>query len=213
MKEHGGDLVEQLPAVHKLLPWPLLHIFNLSPGLHSLLLLAEQACGHFLMPFWTFFLATLLGKGVIKVNCQSLLLVALFMKSSRDSLMEAVERFLPARLPGLQLPHSLAEELRRVVERSISKYQAGIMSASSTHAAQPGLLQRARASLRDPVALRAWLYQLLPDTIAEAWAVFLFTVILVFAVSCVENLAQSCKATEDAKRVKAALAADERRHN
>ncbi len=27
-------------------------------------------CGHFLMPFWTFFGATFLGKAVVKVNMQ-----------------------------------------------------------------------------------------------------------------------------------------------
>lgn len=35
-------------------------------------------CGAFLMPFWEFFGATLIGKGVIKVSGQSLFFVALF---------------------------------------------------------------------------------------------------------------------------------------
>lgn len=42
--------------------WPLL-----SPGI---------CCGHFLMPFWTFFGATLIGKAVIKVNMQAGMLVS-----------------------------------------------------------------------------------------------------------------------------------------
>lgn len=33
--------------------------------------IAGICCGHFLMPFWTFFGATLIGKAVIKVNMQS----------------------------------------------------------------------------------------------------------------------------------------------
>jgi uncharacterized membrane protein YdjX (TVP38/TMEM64 family) len=35
-------------------------------------------CGHFQMPFWEFLGATLIGKGVIKVNGQSLFFTALF---------------------------------------------------------------------------------------------------------------------------------------
>jgi hypothetical protein len=36
------------------------------------------------MPFWTFFLATLLGKGVVKVNGQNLVFVAFFMRATRE---------------------------------------------------------------------------------------------------------------------------------
>ena len=34
-------------------------------------------CGHFLMPFWTFFLATFIGKAVIRNSYQSILYVVL----------------------------------------------------------------------------------------------------------------------------------------
>jgi len=39
-------------------------------------------CGHFLMPFWTFFVATALGKGVIKVFMQACFFVTLFSEHS-----------------------------------------------------------------------------------------------------------------------------------
>ncbi len=35
-------------------------------------------CGHFLMPFWTFFGATLIGKAVVRNTYQSLFMVAIF---------------------------------------------------------------------------------------------------------------------------------------
>lgn len=57
-------------------------------GFYGILLLASWpnaafdlcgiCCGAFLMPFWEFFGATLIGKGVIKVSGQSLFFVALF---------------------------------------------------------------------------------------------------------------------------------------
>lgn len=39
-------------------------------------------CGAFLMPFWEFFGATLIGKGVFKVSGQALFFVALFRWAS-----------------------------------------------------------------------------------------------------------------------------------
>lgn len=36
------------------------------------------ACGHFLMPFWTFFGATYIGKALIKINLQSAVILMLF---------------------------------------------------------------------------------------------------------------------------------------
>lgn len=57
-------------------------------GFYGILLLASWpnaafdlcgiCCGAFMMPFWEFFGATLIGKGVIKVSGQSLFFVALF---------------------------------------------------------------------------------------------------------------------------------------
>lgn len=57
-------------------------------GFYGILLLASWpnaafdlcgiCCGAFMMPFWEFFAATLIGKGVIKVSGQSLFFVALF---------------------------------------------------------------------------------------------------------------------------------------
>jgi hypothetical protein len=42
--------------------------------------LAGICCGHFLIPFWTFFGATAIGKAVIKVHIQVLQCVSLFWK-------------------------------------------------------------------------------------------------------------------------------------
>jgi len=37
-----------------------------------------MCCGYLLMPFWTFFIATLIGKGIIKVNGQAVFFILLF---------------------------------------------------------------------------------------------------------------------------------------
>jgi len=42
--------------------------------------LAGLACGHFLVPFFTFFGATMIGKAVIKVSIQSFFIITIFNK-------------------------------------------------------------------------------------------------------------------------------------
>ncbi|KAB7505863.1 Vacuole membrane protein 1 [Armadillidium nasatum] len=52
--------------------------------------LAGITCGHFLVPFWTFFGATLIGKAVIKMHIQKLFVIIAF----NDSLLEKAVNFL-----------------------------------------------------------------------------------------------------------------------
>ena len=40
--------------------------------------LAGITCGHFKIPFWTFFLATFIGKAIIKVHLQVFFIIFLF---------------------------------------------------------------------------------------------------------------------------------------
>merc|ERR1711962_1226828 len=42
--------------------------------------LAGITCGHFLVPFWTFFGATLIGKAVIKMHIQKVFVILAFNK-------------------------------------------------------------------------------------------------------------------------------------
>ncbi|XP_041348146.1 vacuole membrane protein 1-like [Gigantopelta aegis] len=49
--------------------------------------LAGITCGHFLIPFWTFFGATLIGKAVIKMHIQKLFVIFLFSKEHVELLV------------------------------------------------------------------------------------------------------------------------------
>ncbi|RXG70098.1 Vacuole membrane protein 1 [Armadillidium vulgare] len=67
--------------------------------------LAGITCGHFLVPFWTFFGATLIGKAIIKMHIQKLFVIIAF----NDSLLEKAVNFLtylPIVGSGLQKPDS-----------------------------------------------------------------------------------------------------------
>merc|ERR1719238_347583 len=52
--------------------------------------LAGITCGHFLIPFWTFFGATAIGKGVIKVSMQAFFYVIVFSPSTLDYLKSVI---------------------------------------------------------------------------------------------------------------------------
>uniref|UniRef100_A0AAY4ECW9 Vacuole membrane protein 1 n=1 Tax=Denticeps clupeoides TaxID=299321 RepID=A0AAY4ECW9_9TELE len=74
--------------------------------------LAGITCGHFLVPFWTFFGATLIGKAVIKMHIQKLFVIITFSKHIVEqmvSLMGAV----PGVGPSLQKPFSEYLEAQR----------------------------------------------------------------------------------------------------
>lgn len=54
--------------------------------------LAGITCGHFLVKFWTFFGATLIGKAVIKMHIQQLFIIFLFSQHYLDSLFLLIQR-------------------------------------------------------------------------------------------------------------------------
>lgn len=53
--------------------------------------LAGITCGHFLIPFWTFFGATLIGKAVVKMHIQMVFIIFLFSKHH----IQSVVSYLP----------------------------------------------------------------------------------------------------------------------
>jgi len=87
-------------------------------------------CGHFLMPFWTFFSATLIGKGVIKVSGQACVLIVLFMDVYLDQLLHFLDIFIPKNIPI----HSFVEEALTKYRQSFHHHEGGPSSTSSSFA-------------------------------------------------------------------------------
>jgi hypothetical protein len=57
--------------------------------------LAGITCGHFSIPFWTFFGATVIGKAIIKVHLQSIFIILTFSKHQVDNILEIIQNNLP----------------------------------------------------------------------------------------------------------------------
>jgi len=73
-------------------------VFLLAAWPNAAFDMCGMCCGYLMMPFWTFFLATALGKGVVKVNLQAIVFVNLFGSGFFHVLATGVE----------SLNHSLA---------------------------------------------------------------------------------------------------------
>ena len=57
--------------------------------------LAGLTCGHFLIPFATFFGATFIGKALIKVSIQSFFVIIAFSEHHVENILKMVESSLP----------------------------------------------------------------------------------------------------------------------
>ncbi|CAG0894244.1 unnamed protein product [Cyprideis torosa] len=65
--------------------------------------LAGITCGHFLVPFWTFFGATLIGKAVVKMHIQMIFVIIAFNESLVESAVDMLGQ-LPVIGDNLQSP-------------------------------------------------------------------------------------------------------------
>ncbi|XP_050408673.1 vacuole membrane protein 1 isoform X2 [Patella vulgata] len=65
--------------------------------------LAGITCGHFLVPFWTFFGATLIGKAIIKMHIQKLFVIFLFSKHHVELVIHLF-KYIPLVGEKLQMP-------------------------------------------------------------------------------------------------------------
>jgi hypothetical protein len=166
-------------------------------------------CGHFLMPFWEFFGATLLGKGVIKVSGQAAFFIALFRRPSREAILDALERVLPARLPGMANGVTPAHALHCKINGAIADFQAGV--------AQRAAAARLAAGVPPPPAPRQWLAWPRKESkivsvpaaakCASPWSALVALAVLSFVRGVVEQIARAHAAEEDARAVAARVEA------
>jgi len=142
--------------------------FIRSRGFFGILLLAAYpnaafdlcgiCCGHSLMPFWEFFGATLIGKGVIKVSGQAAFFIAIFREGSRERVFNALEHALPSRLPLMQHfgmadggTTTPAQALRRWVNGGITDFQSGVAHRAKVASAAAAAAQRSNVFPASPL--------------------------------------------------------------
>ncbi|KNC82757.1 hypothetical protein SARC_04971 [Sphaeroforma arctica JP610] len=75
-------------------------------------------CGHFLMPFWTFFGATFIGKAIIKVNGQAVVFITLFSDKYTQRIVSFIDRISPGDM-------HLGDKLGRLLAAQRARFHDG----------------------------------------------------------------------------------------
>ena len=60
--------------------------------------LAGITCGHFLVPFWTFFGATVIGKAIVKMHIQKIFIIFIFSEHHVESLFNLIKVSTPCKI-------------------------------------------------------------------------------------------------------------------
>jgi membrane protein YqaA with SNARE-associated domain len=134
-------------------------------------------CGHFLMPFWTFFGATLIGKALIKVNLQAAFFITIFT----DAHLKSVEKFIGRVSPP---EWGLDSRVSEFLLECRKKFHTAHLKATADHASG-GSGDVSSASL-----------------LSQVGSVVMVLFIAYFAISCIEQFAQQHAAEEDEKTLK-----------
>ncbi|ETV90148.1 hypothetical protein H310_15016 [Aphanomyces invadans] len=135
-------------------------------------------CGHFQMPFWTFFSATLIGKALIKANLQAMFFVTIFT----DATLTEIEKFIAAITPE---SWELDQKVAQFLLECRHKFHAVADKAKVDHAAE--------GAAADSSSL-----------ISQAGGFIMVAFMAYFAISCIEQFAQQHAADEDEKTVEKA---------
>lgn len=90
----------KLILFHALQRWGFWAIVICASVPNPLFDLAGITCGHFLIPFWTFFGATFIGKALIKVQIQSCGVILAFSKDRLAWIIAQVEAIVPEMFAG-----------------------------------------------------------------------------------------------------------------
>ncbi|KAG5190834.1 hypothetical protein JKP88DRAFT_352527 [Tribonema minus] len=197
------DLMTKMKVwmVHFLQHHGFVGVFLMSAWPNMAFDLCGICCGHFLMPFWTFFGATLLGKAGVKVLLQAMFFTMLFTESALEHFMGVL---LQAMFFTMLFTESALEHFVDVI-RSVTPAQWGLgdlmhralvsgkaqFHVKKVHAGSAA----AKAKTSTPTGLAAQL--------KGAWQLVMFSFITFFAISCIEQFARMKAASLDAAHIEA----------
>ncbi|XP_069471214.1 vacuole membrane protein 1 isoform X2 [Ambystoma mexicanum] len=108
--------------------------------------LAGITCGHFLVPFWTFFGATLIGKAIIKMHIQKLFVIITFSKHIVEHMVSLIGA-VPGRAESPTAVRALAPPRAARVLTYAAPSCSGPRRDTLLHAAEGVLAQEPRSPL------------------------------------------------------------------
>ncbi|CAN0452083.1 unnamed protein product, partial [Phaeothamnion confervicola] len=108
-----------------------LGVFLMSAWPNMAFDLCGICCGHFLMSFWTFFGATLLGKAGVKVTLQTAFFVMLFSDHHLGNFIALIRRATPEAWGLGDLMHSALTQGKKRFHRGSGGDVAGAAAAAA----------------------------------------------------------------------------------
>ena len=136
-------------------------------------------CGTFMMPFWHFFGATFLGKGLIKAPCQGAVFSTVFSTGPRNAAVATVAGVFPASWGvGEFLTKGAAKAMDKIDGSKVIKGAVGKKATAAAAAAGVGSKGGVAGYLVGRLSL------------GMLWNWFITVVVVYFAASCVEQMAQ-----------------------
>eukprot|EP00928_Gymnodinium_smaydae_P072569 TRINITY_DN5590_c0_g1_i2.p1 TRINITY_DN5590_c0_g1~~TRINITY_DN5590_c0_g1_i2.p1 ORF type:complete len:519 (+),score=132.00 TRINITY_DN5590_c0_g1_i2:88-1644(+) len=135
-------------------------VFLLAAWPNAAFDMCGMACGYLLMPFWTFFIATALGKGVAKVNLQAAFFVNLFgsgffhmLLTLLDSLNATIHGFSGRDFGIRQLAEKGRTKLVNTFELQSRFSPEKLMPADTPHGLDLGAIRKLYAKSEDSHAI------------------------------------------------------------
>uniref|UniRef100_A0A7R9YAN0 VTT domain-containing protein n=1 Tax=Pinguiococcus pyrenoidosus TaxID=172671 RepID=A0A7R9YAN0_9STRA len=135
-------------------------------------------CGQTNLPFWTFFIATLLGKMAVKTTLQASCVVCAFNKSSLRQSLALIDAVTPDSLGVEAMVMGILEKGR---SRFTTKANGDVGIAAGSSATGGGV---------------DWAH-----IVSRGWALIMISVVLYFVVSCIEQCAHYHVNEKDRKQV------------
>jgi membrane protein YqaA with SNARE-associated domain len=149
-------------------------IFLLSAYPNAAFDLCGICCGHFQMPFWEFFGATLMGKGIVKVGGQTAFFVALFRKHSREVIL--------AWMDSAGVGNAIMHMIRQKIDYSIASFQSEVASSKRQSAWKPPW------NANTPNRLNSWIKRFLPKSV---WQWLVIAMMFFFVKNALEQIAKA----------------------
>lgn len=159
--------------------------------------LAGLTCGHFLIPFWTFFGATLIGKSLIKSNIQGMFYIAIFNRVTLEYISSFIDNYIPI-FKGT-LTEILNSSSEFAIKSCLNKDLYSTIETCSTccdnmlkdKSHQQKCYEKCKMSINnvlEPASSSSWLSSL--------WEIFITLMILYFLVSIINSMVKESEASK-----------------
>mmetsp|Transcript_9964 Transcript_9964/g.40343 ORF Transcript_9964/g.40343 Transcript_9964/m.40343 type:complete len:400 (-) Transcript_9964:49-1248(-) len=140
-------------------------------------------CGHFLMPFWSFFGATFLGKALVKAPSQACVFIMIFTPRYMELVVRTIEQLIPDSMDPCRF-----------------------VAAKDCHVLLHDLLQNVQSNFTAQVGGETGAAVAKTSFFKAAWGWVMVIFIGYFVVSCIEQFAQQKQKELDDARIEELLA-------